>query len=233
MKLLIVEDEVLLSQSLSQQFNRLGFVVDVAFDGLEALYCLGEHTYDLVILDLGLPKQPGLVVLETLRKTDVLTPVIILTARNTWQERVSGLKAGADDYLGKPFEFEELLARVQSALRRGQVAALSSAGALQNALQQGDITLNLDTQQVRVGTQTWQALTATEFKLLKLMMHTPQKIFSKNELIERINDQHYDCDSNVVEVYIRRLRQRIGKQYIETYRGQGYRFVVLPVSKNL
>ncbi|WP_127470383.1 response regulator transcription factor [Thiomicrorhabdus aquaedulcis] len=224
MKLLLIEDELLLSQNLTKQFNRLGFVVDAALDGLEALHCLSEHTYDAVILDLGLPKQPGLVVLETLRKQGVTTPVIILTARNTWQERVNGLKAGADDYLGKPFEFEELLARVHSALRRAQMAHNAVA---QNALQQGDLTLDLDAQQVRVGTQEWQALTATEFKLLKLMMQTPQKIFSKSELIERINDQHYDCDSNVVEVYIRRLRQRIGKQRIETYRGQGYQFKVI------
>ncbi len=199
----------------------LDYLVDVALDGEEGCYALNEFAYDLVLLDLGLPKRPGLVVLEMLRggkmPPNTQTPVLILTARNAWQERVEGLKKGANDYLGKPFQFEELVARIEVLLRRPDNRAA--------LLTIGNIQLNLDSKQLMVDADSFD-LTLTEFRLAKVLLSHPNKLFSKENLLERISDQNYDRESNIIEVYIRKLRKMMGKQAIETSRGLGYKLVV-------
>ena len=220
MKILLIEDEPLLVENLQSRLMALDYLVDVALDGEEGSYALQEFAYDLILLDLGLPKRPGLVVLEMLRKGDMplntQTPVLILTARNAWQERVEGLKKGANDYLGKPFQFEELVARIEVLLRR------SMSGA--DLLTAGHVQLNLDTKQLTVEADKFD-LTLTEFRLAKVLLSQPNKVFSKEVLLERISDQNYDRESNIIEVYIRKLRKMLGKEAIETSRGLGYKFV--------
>jgi two-component system OmpR family response regulator len=220
MKILLIEDEPLLVENLQNRLIALDYLVDVALDGEEGSYALQEFAYDLVLLDLGLPKRPGLVVLEALRKGEMplntQTPVLILTARNAWQERVEGLKNGANDYLGKPFQFEELVARMEVLLRRSE-----SGVSLVTA---GNVQLNLDTKQLKVDAAIFD-LTLTEFRLAKVLLSQPNKVFSKESLLERISDQNYDCESNIIEVYIRKLRKMMGKSAIETSRGLGYKFV--------
>ncbi|MDG6777531.1 response regulator transcription factor [Thiomicrorhabdus sp. zzn3] len=220
MKLLLAEDETLLANSLVKQFTQHGFVVDWAADGEEASYLINEHPYDLIILDLGLPKKPGLEVLESLRAQQHVTPVLILTARNGWQERVEGLKKGADDYLGKPFHFEELLIRIQNLLKRSSVE-----GGVNSVLESNGLSLDVETQRVTTEDGLEHDLTHTEFRLLRFLMSHPNKLLSKSDIMAKIVDQNYDRDSNVLEVYIRRLRKVIGKERIQTQRGQGYRFV--------
>lgn len=220
MKLLLIEDEPLLVESLQSRLTALDYLVDVALDGEEGSYALAEFAYDLVLLDLGLPKRPGLAILDALRKGEwplnTQTPVLILTARNAWQERVEGLKKGANDYLGKPFHFEELQARIEVLLRRATSgAAWLSAGSVQ---------LNLDSKQLVVEGQRFD-LTLTEFRLAKVLLSNPNKVFSKEALLERISDQYYERESNIIEVYIRKLRKMMGKEAIETLRGLGYKFV--------
>ncbi len=221
MKILLIEDEPLLVENLQSRLIALDYLVDVALDGEEGSYALQEFAYDLILLDLGLPKRPGLVVLEMLRRGEMPlnteTPVLILTARNAWQERVEGLKKGANDYLGKPFHFEELVARIEVLLRR------SSNGA--ELLTAGNVQLNLDTKQLTVEAESFD-LTLTEFRLAKVLLSHPNKVFSKETLLERISDQNYDRESNIIEVYIRKLRKMMGKTAIETSRGLGYKFVV-------
>lgn len=220
MKILLAEDETLLVETLSRQLTQHGFVVDCALDGEEAAYLLEEHPYDLLILDLGLPKIPGLSILKSLREAQNATPVLILTARNAWQERVEGLKAGADDYVGKPFHFEELLVRIQNLLRRSQ----GEVG-VNHEIEDGGLRLNLQTQRLQTPDGQMHDLTHTEFRLLRLLMSQPDKLHAKSEIMAKIVDQHYDRDSNVLEVYIRRLRKLIGKERIQTQRGQGYRYL--------
>ncbi|VAW47271.1 response regulator in two-component regulatory system with PhoQ [hydrothermal vent metagenome] len=219
MKLLLIEDEPLLVETIQTRLAKRHYLVDVALDGEEAEYALKEFSYDLILLDLGLPKRPGLIILEALRKGEFLqntqTPVLILTARNSWQERVEGLKKGADDYLGKPFHYEELLARIEALLRRKHAGS--------NTLSVANVVLNLETKQLHTSEQTYN-LTLTEFRLAYVFLSNPDKVFSKEALLARISDQHYDRESNVIEVYIRKLRKMMGKQAIETLRGLGYRF---------
>ncbi|WP_319381123.1 response regulator transcription factor [Thiomicrorhabdus sp.] len=221
MKLLLVEDEPLLVETLERRLRSHGFLIDSAADGQEALYLLREFVYDLVILDLGLPKLPGLQVLQVLRADEVnpnrSIPVLILTARNAWQERVEGLKAGADDYVGKPFQFEELLARIEVLLRRKE--------GISEKLAIDDMLLDLAAKKLTVGEQVFD-LTMTEFRLIRVFFAQPNRVFSKDELIQRIADQNYDRESNVIEVYIRKLRKMLGKERIETLRGLGYKLVV-------
>lgn len=217
MKLLLIEDERLLVDNLKSQLENADYLVDVAYDGDEANFMLEEYQYDLIILDLGLPKKPGLMVLEELRGRNLSTPVLILTARNSWQERVEGLKKGADDYLGKPFHFEELLARIEVLLKRPQQR-------LDEIIEQPPYRLNLDTRELETPDGTIK-LTKMEFGLAKLFLANPQKVFSKEALLQSVTDHSYDRESNVTEVYIRKLRQYFGKERIETLRGQGYRFV--------
>ncbi len=219
MKLLLVEDEPLLVKTIQTRLTEQDYLVDVAYDGEEAVYALKEFSYDLILLDLGLPKRPGLAILDDLRQGEFVlntkTPVLILTARNSWQERVEGLKKGADDYLGKPFQYEELLARIEALLRRQHAGS--------NTISVGNCLLNLETKQLCVDEKTY-GLTLTEFRLAYVLLSHPDKVFSKDALLARISDQTYDRESNVIEVYIRKLRKMMGKQAIETLRGLGYRF---------
>ncbi len=217
MRVLLVEDDETLRENLAVALRGAGYVVDGAGDGVEGQY-LGEvEDYDAVILDLGLPERPGLEVLKHWRAQGNDVPVVVLTARDAWHERVDGLKAGADDYLGKPFHTEELLARLDAVIRR-------ASGANRGVhLKVGDLELDEDHQQVRVAGAPPQPLTATEFRLLKYFMLHAGKILSKQRLAEHIYAYDEDRDSNVLEVYVRRLRHKIGKERIETLRGQGYR----------
>ena len=217
MKLLLVEDDERLVQSLRPQLNKAGYVVEWSDNGVDGEFMAMEEDFDGIILDLGLPQKPGLDVLKVLRQNKIQTPVLILTARDSWQERVDGLKAGADDYVGKPFHFEELLARLEAILRR-------RFGLTNNILEHSDLILDLDRQMVRQGDKNTQ-LTAIEFRLLRYLMSHPGKIISKTILSEHVYEEDQLKDSNVIEVYINRLRHHFGKTLIKTYRGQGYKLV--------
>ncbi len=217
MRLLLVEDHAELLQSLSEELRQAGYAVDVAMDGEQALFLGETEEYDVAVLDLGLPVMGGLEVLTRWRAAGRDVPVLILTARDSWMEKVEGLKAGADDYLTKPFHTEELLARLQALLRRRH-------GQLQRELRVNDLVLDEEHQQVRFDQGGSVGLTGTEFRLLRYFMMNPGKPLSKTRLIEHVYDQDFDRDSNLIEVYVRRLREKIGRNRIETRRGQGYVF---------
>ncbi|MCP4077937.1 MAG: response regulator transcription factor [Gammaproteobacteria bacterium] len=217
MKLLLVEDDTRLVETLRPKLKKAGYVVEWSDNGIDGEFMAMEENFDGIILDLGLPQKPGLEVLKTLRQSKLNTPVLILTARDSWQERVDGLKAGADDYVGKPFHFEELLARLEAILRR-------RFGQTGNTLEHNGLLLDLDSQTVNVNNQSIQ-LTAIEFRLLRYLMSNPGKIISKTILSEHIYEEDQLKDSNVIEVYINRLRHLFGKSLIKTYRGQGYQLV--------
>lgn len=217
MRLLLVEDDTELADGVARGLRAAGFAVDVTAEGHEAEYLGREAIYDIMILDLGLPGQPGLTVLRNWRGSGVTTPVLILTARDTWSERVEGLRAGADDYVGKPFHTEELIARLQALLRR-------STGRASAELVVGGLRLNEETQRVTLPDGRDVALTATEFRLLRYLMMHPDRVLSKARLTEHVYEDDHDRDSNVLEVYIRRLRDKVGRDLIETRRGQGYLF---------
>jgi two-component system, OmpR family, response regulator len=220
MRLLLVEDDLLLSDSLKQDLEREGFAVDQASQGVEAEFMGDEMDYDLIVLDLGLPQRSGLEVLGNWRTKGVQTPVLILTARDAWHERVAGFKSGADDYLGKPFHVEELVLRIRALIRR-------SHDMLGSRLKAGGLELDEERQQVILPSQQRIELTGTEFRLLRCFLLNQGKIISKTRLTEHVYEQDFDRDSNLIEVYIRRLRDKLGKQAIETRRGQGYVFVGL------
>ncbi len=221
MRILLVEDDVDLSVPLKQQLVKAGFAVDVADNGVDGEFMGNENPYDAVVLDLGLPHRPGLEVLKNWRNAGVKVPVIILTARDAWHERVDGFKAGADDYLGKPFHNEELLARITALIRR---AHQQTGGMLENS----GLTLDEQRQTVTIGQGETIELTGTEFRLLRLFMLHPGKILTKSRITEHVYDFDSDKDSNVIEVYVKRLRQKLGKEYIQTRRGQGYMFTGNP-----
>ncbi|MCG8074564.1 MAG: response regulator transcription factor [Candidatus Thiodiazotropha taylori] len=218
MRLLLVEDDDLLSASLKQDLERQGFAVDLAKQGIEAEYMGDEMEYDLVVLDLGLPQRSGIDVLKNWRSKGNGVPVLILTARDAWHERVAGFKAGADDYLGKPFHVEELVVRLQALARRSNEMVGSS-------LKSGGVELDEEKQQLILPDQQRLDLTGTEFRLLRFFILNQGRILSKTRLIEHVYEQDFDRDSNLIEVYIRRLREKLGKQAIETRRGQGYIYV--------
>ncbi|PKH05848.1 response regulator transcription factor [Moritella sp. Urea-trap-13] len=215
MKVLIVEDEPQLAQQMQQQLTAQGFIVDCAYDGEEAHFMGSTETYDAVVLDLGLPKVDGLTVLKKWRAENLTMPVIILTARSLLHEKIEGLNAGADDYLAKPFQMGELVARLQALVRR-------AAGKASSIVTVGDIRLDISASTVtRAGLSI--TLTAHEFKVLSyLMLHLGQ-VVSRATLIEHIYAQDFDRDSNTIEVFIGRLRKKLGSQMIETVRGLGYR----------
>lgn len=217
MRLLLVEDDVTLADGLARDLRRAGFAVDHAADGLDGEFLGRDGNYDVAVLDLGLPKRSGLDVLASWRAAGTQMPVLILTARDAWSERVAGLKAGADDYLGKPFHFEELLARLQALLRR-------SAGRAAAELAVGGLRLDEERQTVQRGDGVEVALTGTEFRLVRDMMNHPDRVLSKSRLTEHVYEGDSDRDSNVLEVYVRRLRDKLGRELIETRRGQGYLF---------
>ena len=217
MHLLLIEDDAALSQGIKTDLEQAGFVVDAVDNGIDGEFLGNEDVYDLVILDLGLPGRSGLEVLTRWRAAANKIPVLILTARDAWHERVDGFKAGADDYLGKPFHTEELLARVQALLRR-------SNGYSNGPLQVQGLTLDEDTQSVSCGNgQSWQ-LTRAEFRLLRYFMMNPGKIVSKSRLLDHLYELEAERTSNVLEAYITRLRRKLGREVITTRRGQGYVF---------
>ena len=218
MRLLLVEDDEQLVTSLSKELERAGFVVDSVDNGVDAEFMGNEEDYDLVILDLGLPRRPGLEVLQNWRKAGNQTPVVILTARDSWHERVDGLKAGADDYMGKPFHSEELIARINTIIRR-------LAGQTGEYIEACGLRLDEERQVVFNEQQEEIPLTATEFRLLRYFMLNPEKPLSKTRLIDHVYEQDFDRESNLIEVYIRRLRDKVGKDRIKTQRGQGYLLV--------
>ncbi len=219
MRILVIEDEPILQEQLAAILTKQGYAVDCASDGEEGLYQGTEYPYDLAIIDLGLPKIDGIEVIKRLRKNDKNFPILILTARDQWQEKVIGLDSGADDYLTKPFEMDELLARVKALLRR----SVGMASATQNF---GPLSLDLNAQSIAVdGTEV--ELTAYEYKVMEYLLTHPHQVISKTVLTEHIYDQDYDRDSNVIEVFVRRLRLKIDPENsilpIETLRGRGYR----------
>jgi DNA-binding response OmpR family regulator len=221
MRLLLVEDDVTLGPQLRATLQQSGYAVDLATDGIDA-EALGDiEPYDLVILDLGLPKRSGLEVLANWRSRGNKLPVVVLTARGSWQEKVEGFKAGADDYIGKPFQVEELLARVGAVLKRSQ-------GASAGPLSVYGITLDEATQSLVGKDGRQESLTGTEYRLLRYFMLNPDQVISKSRLAEHVYDYDSDKDSNVMEVYINRLRQKIGPDRIQTKRGQGYIFTGNP-----
>jgi len=217
MRLLLIEDSYDLVRILKKDLEKAGFSVDVAHDGIEGEYLGNEGIYELVILDLGLPQRSGIDVLKNWRTNRINVPVLILTARDAWHEKVDGFKAGADDYLGKPFHTKELLARVNAIIHR---AHQHSGGKLQI----GDLILDEERQQVIIKTGVVHELTGIEFKLLRYFLLHPGQVLSKSTLIEQVYDFNSDKDSNVIEVYVNHLRRIVGKQRIETRRGQGYVF---------
>jgi two-component system, OmpR family, response regulator len=218
MRLLLVEDTVELADSLCAVLKEAGYAVDWRADGRDAFILGEQEPYDLCILDLGLPGMDGLEVLTRWRAARVSLPVLILTARSNWSERVEGLRAGADDYLVKPFHPEELVLRVQALLRR------SHGREPQNLLQAGGLALDESRQQVSGAGLEGVQLSGTEFKLLRYFMLHPGQVLSKTRLAEHLYEYESERDSNVIEVQINHLRRKIGRDSIETLRGQGYLF---------
>ncbi|MEE9319053.1 MAG: response regulator transcription factor [Granulosicoccus sp.] len=217
MRLLFVEDDAELVAYVRSDLVKAGFAVDVADNGIDAEHLGDTEPYDAVVLDLGLPQKPGMDVLRAWRKRENKVPVIVLTARDQWYERVDGFKAGADDYLGKPFHVEELIARIRALIYRRH-------GRTAHQIETGTLRLDEDVQQVEVADKETYQLTGTEFRLLRYMMLNSGRILSKSHLSEHVYDQDSDRDSNLIEVYIRRLREKIGSHMILTKRGQGYVF---------
>src|SRR6267143_2145815 len=222
MRVLVVEDEAALRDSLKERLSAAGFSVDVARDGDEGLFAGLEYPLDVAIVDLGLPKLPGLEVIRRLRAGSKTYPILILTARDNWQDKVEGLQAGADDYVAKPFHFEEVLARVQALLRR-------AGGWASPELKCGPIALDTRAQTVKVAGEPVE-LTTFEYRILEHLMLRAGDVISKTELTERLYDQDFERDSNVIEVLVGRLRRKLDPQDqlhpIETLRGRGYRFAL-------
>jgi two-component system OmpR family response regulator len=214
MRVLVVEDEPNLLRQLKAALEGAGYAVDTAADGEDAQYLGSTENYDAVVLDLGLPEIDGLTVLDRWRKDGRAMPVLVLTARDSWSDKVAGLDAGADDYLAKPFQTEELIARLRALIRRaaGQATSELTAGGVRLDSRSGRVTL--DGEPVK--------LTAQEFKLLSYLMHHKGKVVSRTELIEHIYDQDFDRDSNTIEVFITRIRKKLGPDLISTTRGLGY-----------
>jgi two-component system OmpR family response regulator len=217
MRLLVVEDDPVLGRQLKDALSMAGYAVDLAVDGEEGHYLGESEPYDAVVLDLGLPKMDGVRVLERWRADGKAMPVLILTARDRWSEKVAGFDAGADDYLTKPFITEELLARLRALLRR-------SAGHASAALECGDLRVDTSSARATVGGQQIK-LTAHEYRVLSYMMHHQGRVVPRTELVEHIYDQDFDRDSNTIEVFVGRLRKKIGSDRILTERGLGYRLI--------
>ncbi|MEN3792939.1 response regulator transcription factor [Fulvimarina sp. MAC3] len=215
MRVLVVEDDDNLRRQLREALEAGGYVVDEASDGEEGHFLGDTEPYDAIVLDVGLPVMDGISVLERWRRDQKKTPVLILTARDRWSDKVAGIDAGADDYVTKPFHIEEVLARVRALIRR-------AAGHATSELECGP--LRLDTRTARVSVNgTPLKLTSHEYRLLDYLMHHQDSVVSRSELIEHLYDQDFDRDSNTIEVFVGRLRKKIGLDLIETIRGQGYR----------
>ncbi|MFC1750330.1 response regulator transcription factor [Pseudomonadota bacterium] len=222
MRLLIVEDETELREQLFEHFRREGYAVDCASDGEEGLFIGREYPINIAVVDVGLPKMSGIEMIKALRAENKDFPVLILTARGRWQDKVEGLDAGADDYLVKPFHIEELSARIKALLRR-------SAGVAHSVMSFDPIQINISSQQVSVGGDLLE-LTAYEYKVLEYLTMNAGEVISKSVLTEHIYDQDFDRDSNVIEVFVGRLRRKLDPSNtlhpIETLRGRGYRFTL-------
>ena len=219
MRIIVIEDEPDLRAQLAASLRAAGHVVDSAADGTEGLYALREYAADLAVVDLGLPGVSGLDLIRTIRGEGRVLPILILTARDRWQDKVSGLEAGADDYVTKPFQPEELLARIQALLRR-------AAGHADSVLRAGPLVLDPRTQSVTVESQAVE-LTTFEYRLLEYLMLHAGEVVSKTELTEKLYEQDFARDSNTIEVFVGRLRRKLDPedrlQPIETLRGRGYR----------
>lgn len=217
MRVLVIEDDVDLGSGLKAGLERQGYAVDLVDNGVDGQFMGEEEPYDAVILDLGLPGRAGLEVLQNWRARDLKVPVLILTARDAWHEKVDGFQAGADDYLGKPFHMEELVARLNALVRRAR-------GQARATLEVSGLTLDSEMQTVTRLDGSEVELTGTEYRLLRYFMLHPGHVLSKTRLAEHVYDYDSDKDSNVIEVYVRRLRKKLGDAAIETRRGQGYIF---------
>ena len=214
MRVLIVEDEPNLGQQLKNTLESAGYAIDLATDGEEGHFLGSTENYDAIVLDLGLPGVDGLTVLDRWRKEGKVMPVLVLTARDSWSDKVAGLDAGADDYVAKPFQTEELIARLRALIRR-------ASGNASSELTAGDVRLDTRSGKVtRAGDPV--KLTAQEYKLLSYLLHHKGKVVSRTELIEHIYDQDFDRDSNTIEVFVGRLRKKLGVEVIQTMRGLGY-----------
>ena len=222
MRILLVEDEAPLRETLAARLKREGYAVDMAADGEEGLYMGREVPFDVAIIDLGLPKKSGMELINDLRAAGQRCPILILTARTSWQDKVTGLKQGADDYLVKPFHVEELLARINALVRR-------ASGWTKPVLECGPIVLDTTAQTVKVAGQVAD-LTSYEYKVLEFLILHAGELVSKADLTEHIYQQDFDRDSNVLEVFIGRLRRKLDPDNtlkpIETVRGRGYRFAI-------
>jgi two-component system OmpR family response regulator len=217
MRILVVEDDPDLRRQLVKALSEAGYAPDAAGDGEEGRFMGETEPYDAVVLDLGLPKIDGVTVLKAWRDQGLAFPVLILTARGRWSEKVEGFDAGADDYLTKPFHVEELLARMRALLRR-------AAGHATAALECGDLRVDTRAARATVGGEPIR-LTSHEYKVLAYLMHHVGRVVARTELVEHIYDQDFDRDSNTIEVFIGRLRKKIGQDRIQTERGLGYRLI--------
>jgi len=215
MRILVVEDDEALAGQIIETLRGEGYAVDHAGDGEDAQFLGETEPYDAIVLDLGLPVVDGLTVLERWRNAGIRTPVLILTARDRWSEKVAGFDAGADDYVAKPFQMEELLARLRALIRR-------AAGFASAELSCGPLTLDTRSAKVTVDGNAIK-LTGHEYKLLSYLMHHQDEVISRTDLTEHIYDQDFDRDSNTIEVFVGRLRKKLGVDVIKTVRGLGYK----------
>ncbi|RUT30987.1 response regulator transcription factor [Arsenicitalea aurantiaca] len=214
MRLLVVEDDTNLNRQLKDALTDAGYAVDVAFDGEEGHFLGDTEPYDAVVLDIGLPQMDGLSVLEEWRRAGKTMPVLLLTARDRWSDKVQGIDAGADDYVAKPFHMEEVLARIRALVRR-------AAGHASNEIVAGRVRLDAKAGRVTVDGQAVK-LTSHELRLLSYLMHHKGKVISRTELTEHLYDQDFDRDSNTIEVFVGRLRKKLPDDCIQTVRGLGY-----------
>ncbi|MDI4665254.1 response regulator transcription factor [Xanthobacter autotrophicus] len=214
MRLLVVEDDPELNRQLVEALNDAGYAVDRAYDGEEGQYLGETEPYDAIVLDIGLPKLDGISVLESWRRAGKVTPVLILTARDRWSDKVQGFDAGADDYVAKPFHMEEVLARLRALLRRatGHASSEMTCGPVRLDTRSGRVTV--DGNAVK--------LTSHEYRLLSYLMHHAGRVVSRGELVEHLYDQDFDRDSNTIEVFVGRLRKKLDCDVIQTVRGLGY-----------
>ena len=220
MRLLVIEDDDTLRESLAAKLTEAGFAVEQAADGREGQYFALEYPIDLAIIDLGLPEVSGLDIIREVRQAGKSFPILILTARDRWEDKVAGLDVGADDYVVKPFQFEEVIARVNALVRR-------SGGWASSEMIAGPVALDLSRQEVKVNDVPIE-LTSFEYKIIEYLMVRAGQVISKTELTERLYDQDFERDSNVIEVFVGRLRKKLDPDNsikpIETLRGRGYRF---------
>ncbi|WP_029075508.1 response regulator transcription factor [Kaistia adipata] len=217
MRILVVEDDPDLNRQLSEALKTAGYVVDSARDGEDGHFLGDTEPYDAVVLDIGLPRMDGISVLEAWRRAGRNMPVLILTARDRWSDKVQGIDAGADDYVAKPFHIEEVLARIRALVRR-------AAGHATNEIECGPVRIDTKAGRVTVDGNPVK-LTAHEYKVLEYLMHHRNRVVSRTELIEHLYDQDFDRDSNTIEVFVGRLRKKVSADLIETVRGLGYRIV--------